>query len=250
MDYFPHIHRPIPLGVDSRFNGPDGDALLRAVGRKAGVCLRRRLAAGAVMAILRRAPRQMYRVYSAEEFADAGMVTDWDGRPAQRVSRERRFRRLAGAAALTGAVGTVGGAIAFASLGSRSTGLQIAASATPRVRAAGPSVIPAPPPDAVQRAGAGRLPLTRQDARARPSAAGNGSAARPRGRPPTSRRSRWPSQGAVGSRAAVLQSAERSPSPAVPVVQTASAVVVVPATGAPAETPKQAPTQGEFGFER
>jgi|GEM_PF-2776858 len=41
MDYFPHIHRPIPLGVDSRFNGPDGDALLRAVGRKAGASLPR-----------------------------------------------------------------------------------------------------------------------------------------------------------------------------------------------------------------
>jgi hypothetical protein len=202
------------------------------------------------MAMLRRAPRQMYRVYSAEEFADAGMVTDWDRSPAQGVSRERRLRRLAGAAALTGAVGTVGGAIAFGSGGSRSMGLQIAASGTPRVRAAGHPVNPVPLPDAVQRVRAGRLVLTHQDARARPSAAGNRSAARPYRRPQTSTRSRSPGRGVPVSHVVVGQSAERSPSAAVPIVQNAPAAVVVPAPSASAETRAQPPTQGEFGFER
>jgi len=202
------------------------------------------------MAMLRRAPQQMYRVYSAEEFEDAGMLTDWDGSPARGVTRERRFRRLAGAAALTGAVGTVGGAIAFASVGSRTMGLQIAASGTPRVRAAVHPASRAPIPDAAQLTRPGRLVLTHQEARARPSASGNRSATRSHGRTSTSTRSRSRSRGVTGSPAAVGQSAERPPSPAVPVVQDAPAEVVVPAPRAPAEARVQPPTQGEFGFER
>jgi hypothetical protein len=92
------------------------------------------------MGILRRAKREVYRVYSEEEFlADAHTLTDWSVSPAEGASRERRLRRLAGMAALTGAVGTVVGAIALTSVGSRSSGLRVTASATPRpaaVRAA------------------------------------------------------------------------------------------------------------------
>jgi len=201
------------------------------------------------MAILRRVPRQMYRVYSAEEFADAGMMTDWDGASAREVSRERRFRRLAGAAALTGAVGTVGGAIAFASVGSRSVGLPIAASGTPQVRAAGPPVSPAPLADSVQPTRARRLLLTHQDARVGRSASGNRSAVRPHGRPLTSTRSRSSRRGA-GSHTTMEHRARRSPSLAGPIVRNRSATVAVPVPTVPAEIRAQPSTQGEFGFER
>jgi len=202
------------------------------------------------MTMLRRAPQQLYRVYSAEEFADAGMLTAWDGSPAREASRERRFRRLAGAAALTGAVGTVGGAIAFASVGPRSTALQTAASAVPRVRAAGLPLSPAPRPDAVQRARAGRVVLMHEDARTRASRAGTRAVARPQRRHPRSGRSRSRRRGELGSHIAAGQSAEHSPPPAARIVEDAAATAVMSAPSASAETRPQPPTQGEFGFER
>jgi hypothetical protein len=69
--------------------------------------------------LLRRAPREVYRIYSEEEFFDgaSGMElftpTNSSGRG------ERRLRRLAGVAMLAGAVGMTGGAVVLA--GSRPT---------------------------------------------------------------------------------------------------------------------------------
>jgi hypothetical protein len=91
------------------------------------------------MMLLRRHPRAVYRVFSEDEylvgvdpFADAPPVepaSHWVGRcePAAGISRERRLRRLAGAAALTGAVGTVGGTIALVGLRPHAVDRQIAA---------------------------------------------------------------------------------------------------------------------------
>lgn len=95
------------------------------------------------MGVLRRRKREVYRLYSEEEFlSDPGALSDWCVSPVERVSRERPIRRLAGIAALTGTVGTVVGAIALAGVGSRSAGLRVAASAAPRPVAARPTSAP------------------------------------------------------------------------------------------------------------
>jgi len=87
------------------------------------------------MAVLRRTPRTVYRVYSEEEyFAGADAPTDWQRSPARGALRERRLRRLAGAAALTGAMGTVAGVIAVAGVSTPSGARQIAADDVPRAR--------------------------------------------------------------------------------------------------------------------
>ena len=95
------------------------------------------------MGFLRRRKREVYRLYSEEEFlSDPGALSDWCVSPVERASRERPLRRLAGIAALTGAVGTVVGAIALAGVGSRSANLRVAASAAPRPVAARPTSAP------------------------------------------------------------------------------------------------------------
>jgi hypothetical protein len=117
------------------------------------------------MTLLARRARPVYRVYTEVDYLQAGAdpFADWPatvaepaagvagqrsmvGEPAVglgvpqgrmgrvRVSRERRLRRLAGAAALTGAVGTVGGLLGSALVSGRSTGRR-AASATGRLEA-------------------------------------------------------------------------------------------------------------------
>jgi hypothetical protein len=75
------------------------------------------------MTRLRRRPRTVYRVYGEEEYlAGADALPLREDAPASREcpSREpapgRRLQRIAGAAALTGAVGTVGGVLARAEL--------------------------------------------------------------------------------------------------------------------------------------
>jgi hypothetical protein len=73
------------------------------------------------MTLLRRAPREVYRVYSEEEFFAVGEDALLAGsaasaglsEPAVSVGAgDRRLRRLAGAAALAGAVGAVGATLA------------------------------------------------------------------------------------------------------------------------------------------
>jgi hypothetical protein len=105
-----------------------------------------RAAGGALMGVLRRAKREVYRVYSEEEFlSPIHALTDWSVSPAERASRQRWLRRLAGMAAVTGAAGTVVGALALASVGSRSDALRITASATPRPAAVQPASAPRHP---------------------------------------------------------------------------------------------------------
>src|SRR5580704_6574500 len=63
--------------------------------------------------LLRRAPREVYRVYSEDEFFDGATNEELFEPVAPAGTGERRLRRLAGAAMLVGAVGTVGGVIAI-----------------------------------------------------------------------------------------------------------------------------------------
>ncbi len=96
------------------------------------------------MVALRRTPRTVYRVYEEQEYlAGTDALSGWDISSPPRVSRELLFRRIAGVAALTGAVGTLGGLIVADVLPARQADLQIADHGVPP-RAArpvkGPSV--------------------------------------------------------------------------------------------------------------
>jgi hypothetical protein len=71
------------------------------------------------MTLLRRAPREVYRVYSEAEFFDGAAGMELFTPASGSGAGERRLRRLAGAALLAGAVGTMGGAVVLA--GSRPT---------------------------------------------------------------------------------------------------------------------------------
>src|SRR5580692_272813 len=66
------------------------------------------------MTLLRRAPREVYRVYSEAEFFDGPADTELFTPTHASGAGERRLRRLAGAAMLAGAVGTMGGAVVLA----------------------------------------------------------------------------------------------------------------------------------------
>ena len=73
------------------------------------------------MMLLRRRPREVYRVYSEEEYLNGAgsepamvLAEEWPVavEPARNGAGERRLRRVAGMAMLAGAVGTVGGVVA------------------------------------------------------------------------------------------------------------------------------------------
>jgi hypothetical protein len=66
------------------------------------------------MTLLRRAPREVYRVYSEAEFFDGPAGTELFAPTRGSRAGERRLRRLAGAAMLAGAVGAIGGAVVLA----------------------------------------------------------------------------------------------------------------------------------------
>jgi hypothetical protein len=68
------------------------------------------------MTPLRRAPREVYRVYTEEEFFDGGMDEEPFASAISVGTGERRLRRLAGAALLVGAVGAVGGIVVATSV--------------------------------------------------------------------------------------------------------------------------------------
>jgi hypothetical protein len=77
------------------------------------------------MTLVRRQPRSVYRVYTEEEYlAGVDLIADRDVSlvggegcgPAGREGRVRSLHRVAGAVALTGAVGTVGGLVGVAVL--------------------------------------------------------------------------------------------------------------------------------------
>jgi hypothetical protein len=71
-----------------------------------------------------RRSQTIYKVYGEDEYlAGADPSVDWDAPVRGEPTHGRRgVRRLAGAAALTGAVGTVGGLIGFATVSGRSAG--------------------------------------------------------------------------------------------------------------------------------
>jgi hypothetical protein len=186
------------------------------------------------MAVLRRAKREVYRVYSEEEFlSPTHTPTDWSVSPAEGAPRERPLRRLAGIAALTGAVGTVVGAIALAGVGSRSAGLRVTASAAPRPAAARPTSAPVAGAhrNRSPRAGRGAHP---HDVHGR--AARSVSGHRPAGYRPArrrrdidslARRTQLPSGTAVTAERESVASAQAS-----------------------AQATARAPVRSEFGFER
>lgn len=88
------------------------------------------------MSIFRSTPRAVYRVYSEEAYlAGAEGCGEWPALSVTGGSRARRLRRLAGAAALTGALGTVGGMIVLTGVGVRSSGRRTASNGGPRPRA-------------------------------------------------------------------------------------------------------------------
>ncbi len=91
-------------------------------------------------ALLRREPRAVYRIYSEDEYlAGIDPFTDWDvPPPAEETKRGRTLQRFAGAAALTGAVGTVGGVVGL-SLHAHSAGRrEIAERLVPSIGMAAP----------------------------------------------------------------------------------------------------------------
>jgi hypothetical protein len=198
--------------------------------------------AGAVMGIPRKADRDVYRVYSEEEFlADAPTPIEWSLTPVVGLPRERRLRRLAGVAALTGAVGTVGGVVAVASIGSRASGQRVAVRAEVRVAARavpGVAARAVPRVEAIRRSSAPvgrvrairRTPVRRRPAHAHPAgASARGSRASTRS----------------GVRAQPIATLATRPESSAPVRTAAE-----PELNAAAQALAKPAVHSEFGFER
>jgi hypothetical protein len=188
----------------------------------------------------------------------------------QRCSRERRLRRLAGAAALTGAVGTVGGTIAVVGLRSHPAARRIAAN-LPMAPHAAPSTVVRSYSDSSASPVRGARPSTAIDGKGVVvgegiRVVGQGSrqklADHHRSTPITRRRGSHSDMGAgmhvtvtgtpqtapVASRALT-----RAPSSSVAEPQSAQvtqAPVANTVPSASAEAPAGTEAQGEFGFER
>jgi hypothetical protein len=178
------------------------------------------------MTLLRRAPREVYRVYSEEEFF---AIADRDERfDSSGATGERRLHRVAGATVLLAVTGAVGGLIAIASL-SAATGAR-------------------------RRVGASRLASTRPfiSAPATRSRVLRESHGVGRARRPDPHRQR------DARRAGPARAVPRSLAVATPVRSarpTASAAVATAArplrmTASSAAAAPQASGQSEFGFER
>lgn len=195
------------------------------------------------MSIFRSTPRAVYRVYSEDAYlTGAEDCGEWPAlSPAMSVipsSRARRLRRMAGAAALTGALGTVGGMIVLTGVGLRSAGRRTAANGAPRRRAIEGRVSGARRASAARRAGAERRIhawRSRSVAR-RPVARGRSS-----------------DSGRLGSAAAARSAPGRRLATTVP----ENSVGRVGAGSAPGSSAPDASgevavvsTQSEFGFER
>ncbi len=91
-------------------------------------------------ALLRRQPRAVYRIYSEDEYLDGvNPFTDWDvPPPGEETKRGRTLQRFAGAAALTGAVGTVGGVVGLSLHAHSADRREIAERLVPSIRMAAP----------------------------------------------------------------------------------------------------------------
>lgn len=195
------------------------------------------------MSIFRGTARAVYRVYSEEAYLagaeDCGESPALS--PAMSVipgSRARRLRRMAGAAALTGALGTVGGMIVLAGVGLRSAGRRTAANGAPRPRAIQAQVSGTRRASAGGRAGAeGRTHVWRSRSVARGPVAGGRSSV----------------SGRLGSATAARSASGRRMATTVP----ESSVGRLGAGSAPDSSAPDASgevavvsTQSEFGFER
>ncbi len=114
---------------------PAADSFSRSASGRSRVRLRRRMPGECVMATLRRTPRTVYRVYNEQDYlAGTDALTGWQIPSIPPIERERRLRRLAGAAVLTGALGAVGGLLFATAVPVRPADRQIAAISTPRTR--------------------------------------------------------------------------------------------------------------------
>ncbi len=249
--------------------------------------------------LLQRRPREVYRVCSEDEYlAGIDPFADWDARPVEAasrlteqcapalaaagISRERRLRRFAGAAALTGAVGTVGGTIALVGLRPHAVDRQIAA-VSPAARLAptgagegasadagagaarvvsrvvsSPNVVRG---DAVQRDGWRRDVVRRASARRELAHRVSPSQRWPRVVAQRPRLASRPGVGAAtvsssahtsepGSSAPEPQPARYAPAPVAGVPQDTPAPMAGSSPGAPAEAESRPRAQSEFGFER
>jgi hypothetical protein len=189
----------------------------------------------------RRTSREVYRVYSEDAYlAGADELGEWHASHVAGVPRDGRLRRLGGAAALTGAVGAVGGVLVFAGVGARVPGRRVAVirapaaragllrSARAALRASAVRRLDMGRAATVRRAGllASRAPVARVAVR-RPSAWAN--AARPA----------WPRRVAESEPGAPSKAIERTPSAAYNAAE-----------GTPVEAVPGSHTQSEFGFER
>jgi hypothetical protein len=177
------------------------------------------------MAILRRTSREVYRVYSeAEYLAGADEFGEWHRSQSSGGPRERPLRRLGAVAALTGALGALGGVIVFAGIGVRTSARDLAANGTSAKR--------------------GEL-LSPRRLHATPRARGDRARSAARMRRVPARARRAGGRSARGRRAV-------SPHAGVPAEPVgAMPVVADEATRAdPAEHESSSPTQSEFGFER
>ncbi len=232
------------------------------------------------MMLRSRRTRPVYRIYTEADYleAEADPFADWQattaepavestglgeaaGEPANslvrlstplgrmgcdRTSRERRLRRLAGAAALTGAVGTVGGLLGSALVGGRSTG-HVALSVADRLETS------------TGTAGTATLPSRKARwlvPRARGAAVGAaragtwrwGVAGRTRARQAAIANS--PGRGRI-RRSPIGLGAEPAPSGVSAASAAARPVPVASASqGVPAQPARYSGARGEFGFER
>lgn len=183
------------------------------------------------MAILRRTPREVYRVYrEAEYLAGADEFGEWHTSRSTRAPQQRPLLRLGAAGALSAALGAFGAVLVFAGIGVRSPGRRVAANGT-SVKV-GVMLRPGEA-DSVPSAGRDRA---RRIARMRHTRAAG-----------------W--RGVGGSARAARSASPQRAAPSAPGVP-AKPVGVKPAVAYdatradPGERDARSPTQSEFGFER
>jgi hypothetical protein len=195
------------------------------------------------MTWLRRAPREVYRVYGEEEFFAETTPHTEPANPTPDGNAEHQLQRLVGATALLVTVGVVGGMIAIASISS-SAGRRRSGT---RVSAAGGSPLPAGERVARMDASAGMpvAPGRRVDRDSSAPPAGE------RKRPAGPRRSA-PAASPHRLRPRVVVAQIVSAPDSAPVVQVASAGAPVSVTDSMTGTSvaSRQPVQAEFGFER
>jgi hypothetical protein len=179
------------------------------------------------MTLLRRAPREVYRVYDEEEFF-AGAGREQRPEVVTSVGGERRLHRVAGATMLLAITGAVGGLVAITSLSSAgSDGIRRGTAQNPDRRA--------------RRVRVARRAVVSRHARAlRPARALRRAPA-----PRPARAPRAPSHAVAAAATAVIAAADQSAPIAVATPVNAARAAV----GASAR-PQHAGQPAEFGFER